>query len=539
MGRYSKRNKIFGVVFHSFISTRGANGYNATMRLPIGIQDFTKLRENNYIYVDKTMFLTPFLQGGSFFLSRPRRFGKSLLLSTLKAAFSGRKDLFKGLWLEHNHDFKEHPILRLDFSNINFTTKSLDEGITDWLRIAALEYNYEIRCTNARDAFRELIFALSKVAKVVVLIDEYDKPLTDYLLEPEKRQVHQQTLKSVYGVLKPLDEHLHLVFLTGVSKFGKLSLFSDLNNLQDMSLDANYAMMFGYTKSEIELFFTDFIPPMLKNLSITYEAFWDATKRWYNGYSWDGKNRVYCPFSFLLFLEQKEFKSFWYETGTPTFLLELIKNQQIDPLEFETKLVDESPLVTSDIENLDPIGLMFQTGYLTIGQKKISIDGTEYKLTYPNHEVRLAFSRGLLATFSKSVSSSISGFAMELRHALLQLNWNMFFARVNSVLATVPYEIFPRKEIYANSLLHLILLSTGFDTQSQVQTSLGRMDTILETNTHFIIFELKTSGQPEKAVQQISSNQYAQGLSGKLVLGIGVIFDLETKSIVNWEVIEL
>ena len=202
------------------------------MRLPIGLQDFTHLREEDCVYVDKTMYMMPFLEGGRFFLARPRRFGKSLLLSTIKAVFQGRKDLFAGLWLENKHDFVPHPIIRMDFSNINFTTKTLDEGIVDWLRIVALETGYAITSSNARDAFRELILELSKTKKVVVLIDEYDKPITDTLLEPAERNINQATLKSVYGVLKPMDAYLHLVLPTGVSKIGKLSLFSDLNNLQ-------------------------------------------------------------------------------------------------------------------------------------------------------------------------------------------------------------------------------------------------------------------------------------------------------------------
>jgi hypothetical protein len=205
------------------------------MRLPIGIQDFAKLRENNYVYVDKTLHFTDFLLGGTFFFARPRRFGKSLLLSTLASAFAGKKGLFTGLWLEHNHDFKPRPVIRLDFSNINFTSKSLNEGIVDYLRIHALEHQYRLINTNARDAFRELILEFSKTTRVAVLIDEYDKPITDYLLEPEKHIEHQAVLKSVYGILKSMDEYLHLVLITGVSKIGKLSLFSDLNNLQDLS----------------------------------------------------------------------------------------------------------------------------------------------------------------------------------------------------------------------------------------------------------------------------------------------------------------
>ncbi len=506
------------------------------MRLPIGIQDFTNLRESNYIYVDKTMFMLPFMQGGRFFLSRPRRFGKSLLLSTLKAAFAGRKDLFKDLWLEDKHDFIEHPIIRLDFSRLDFLERTLEAALIDSFQQTAREHNLELQAQTPKSAFEELILELGKIRKVVVLIDEYDKPLTDYLLEPEKRVVHQQTLKSVYGVLKPLDEHLHLVFLTGVSKFGKLSLFSDLNNLQDISLNAKYATLCGYTRAEIEVSFKDFIPPMLENLNATHDDFWDATKRWYNGYSWDGKTKVYCPFSFLLFLEQQEFKSFWYETGTPTFLLELIKQQQINPLDFEASEVSEKSIVTANIDRLDPIGLMFQTGYLTIKYLERSLNGTTYELSYPNEEVRQAFSSGLLLEYTALLPHQVDQLGFELRRALMILDWQSFFDALNRTFARVPYEIFPRQEAYVHSLLHLMLISSGLRVQSQVQTSLGRMDTLLETQTHYIIFELKIGGQAESAVQQISSNQYAQGLSGKTVLGVGLVFDLAKKAIVSWQV---
>ncbi len=509
------------------------------MRLPIGIQDFTTLREANMVYVDKTKLLAPLLETGRYFLSRPRRFGKSLLLSTIKAVFAGRKDLFSGLWLEKHHDFMPRPMIRLDFSNINFTTKTLDEGIVDWLRIEAQEYDYELQGSNARDAFRELIIELSKRGKVVVLIDEYDKPLTDYLLEPEKRKIHQTTLKSVYGTLKPLDAYLHLVFLTGVSKFGKLSLFSDLNNLQDISLNPNYNTLCGYTLEEIETNLGSFIPPILENLNSTSEAFWEATKRWYNGYSWTGKERVYCPFSFLLFLENKEFKSYWYATGTPTFLLELIRNQQINPLEFEDIGMSDRAISVADIDPLDAVSLMFQTGYLTIHHIARSLNGTSYQLTYPNEEVRSAFSSGLLLEYGQMFPHQVDQLSFTLRRTLLNLDWAGFFAAINQMFARVPYEIFPKQEAYVHSLLHLMLISTGFRVQSQVQTSLGRMDTLLETDTHYIIFELKIGGTLEMAVQQISSHQYANGLSGKPVLGVGVVFDLESKSIGGWESKEL
>ena len=508
------------------------------MRLPTGIQDFTKLREEGYIYVDKTMFMQPFVAGGVYFLARPRRFGKSLLLSTLKAIFLGRKDLFKDLWLENNHDFAVHPIVRLDFSLLDFQARSLETSILESLRQTALEYDLELRQDTAKSVFEELIRGLSSRGKVVVLIDEYDKPITDHLLEPEKRLEHQNILKSVYGVLKPMDQYLHLVFLTGVSKIGKLSLFSDLNNLQDISLNNEFATICGYTRSEIEFAFPAFISKAVQTQQVQPEEFWERTKYWYNGYSWDAINRLYCPFSFLLFLSQPEFKSYWYETGTPTFLVQMIQNQKIDPLVFELSKVDESPLVATDVDNLDPIGLMFQTGYLTIIDKHNTLFGVEYELSYPNHEVRLAFSRSLLANYTKSVPSFISGFALDLRNALLKLEWQNFFERVNSVLAGVPYEIFPKKEAFMHSLLHLMVQSTGLRTQSQVQTSLGRMDMLVETLEYQLIFEFKIGGTPEAALEQINLNKYADMLLAlsKPVVKIGVVFDLETKSITAWKV---
>lgn len=481
------------------------------MRLPTGIQDFTKLREENMVYVDKTMYLKPFIEGGVFFLSRPRRFGKSLLLSTLKAVFAGRKDLFAGLWLEEKHDFVPRPVIRMDFSNINFSSKALDQGIVDWLQINALEYDYKLKSTNARDAFRELILEFSKQSKVVILIDEYDKPITDYLLEPVKRAEHQAVLKSVYGVLKALDAHIQLVFLTGVSKIGKLSLFSDLNNLQDISLNQKYAQVCGYSRSEIELHFTAWIEQIAGVLDVSLSILWEAIRFWYNGYSWDGIHKVYCPFSFLLFLENQEFRSFWHETGTPTFLVEQVKNAQFNAIGFESIALDEMTISTTNIENLELGSLMFQTGYLTMISKTRNTFGTRYLLSYPNEEVRQAFSKSLLLEYSQN-KNHIGSFSLELQDALAALNWQVFFEVANRVLAGIPYEIFPKRESYVHSLMHLMLTSTGFQTQSQVQTSLGRMDTLTTTFENSIIFEFKISGTAQEALEQIDQGRYASGL---------------------------
>jgi hypothetical protein len=505
------------------------------MRLPIGIQDFTNLREEGYLYVDKTMYMMPLLEGGRFFFARPRRFGKSLLISTLKAAFMGRKDLFSGLWLENNFDFTVRPIIRLDFSNINFTSKPLDQGIVDWLSIQAAEYNYDLKSTNAKDAFRELILKLSKTAKVAVLIDEYDKPITDTLLEPEKRREYQAVLKSLYGTLKPLDAHLYTVFLTGVSKIGKLSLFSDLNNLEDISLNPDYALICGYSQTELQVVFQSRLEVIAQQKQISLTELLNLVRFWYNGYSWDAVNRVYCPFSFLLFLKNPLFKSYWYETGTPTFLVELIKAAQINPFVFEHIELPDSALVATDVEMLDPLGLMFQTGYLTIQTIESDTLGTRYTLSYPNEEVRQAFSSSLMQVYSHSVPSYIGGFSLELQRAITNLDWKTFFAVINKVLTSIPYEIFPRKEDYIHSLVHLMLISTGYRTNSQVQTANGRIDTLLETPTHNIIFEFKIKGTAKSALKQIDTLGYADGFT-RAVIKIGVRFDLEKKQISGWAI---
>jgi hypothetical protein len=508
------------------------------MRLPIGVQDFTHLREEGYLYVDKTMFLPPFLEGGRFFLARPRRFGKSLLLSTLKAAFSGRKDLFAGLWLEHNHDFAVHPIIRLDFSVIEFEKRSLELSLIESFRRTAREYGLELQQDTAKSVFEELILALSAFGKVVVLIDEYDKPITDFLLEPDKRAEHQATLKRVYGVLKPMDAYLHLVLLTGVSKIGKLSLFSDLNNLQDISLNAKYATLCGYTKKEIEQTFQPYLESLRVAFNTTSEILMRQIALWYNGYSWDGINKLYCPFGFLIFLEQQEFKSFWYETAIPTFLLQLIRDAQINPLEFYNTQLDSSAISSTNVEQIDPISLMFQTGYLTIQDVAKSMNGTSYTLAYPNQEVRQAFSTNLLLEYSQMYPSRLSGFSLRLSAALLILDWETVFEICNQIFSTVPYEIFPKYESYIHSLMHLMLTCTGLTTQSQVQTSLGRMDTLVATPNHSIIFEFKTKGTPKEALAQINTNRYADALVGlpKAVIKVGVVFNLEQECVGGWAV---
>ena len=320
-------------------------------------------------------------------------------VSTLKALFEGKRALFEGLWIENHHDFQPKPIIHLDFSALDLKTRPLEQAL--FKRFAELAHQHQIPIgpDSAKNTLKTLITHLGQADGVVVLVDEYDKPITDYLDNPAKRQENQDTLKSIYGLLKPMDPYLHRVLITGVSKFGKLSLFSDLNNLYDASLDPKFAVLLGYTSEEIQANFKEYLETATERTNLSLAELWESLQFWYNGYSWDAKQRVYCPFSMLSFLNNPVFKGYWYETGTPTFLLKLIKEQGIEPFYLESLEASDQLISVANIEHLDPISLMFQTGYLTIHSAEFSRFGPSYQLGYPNEEVRQAFSGQLLQEY--------------------------------------------------------------------------------------------------------------------------------------------
>jgi PAS domain-containing protein len=515
-------------------------------KLPIGIQDFESLILEGYTYVDKTQYIHTLIQGSKYqFISRPRRFGKSLLLSTLGAIYEGKKHLFTGLWIENQHDFKPRPIICLDFSLINSEQGRLEASVLRSLRRTAEQYHIHNFTDNftpkpdlnsPRDALEDLIYALAKIDKVVILIDEYDKPITEYLFDPEKRLEQQAILRSIYGLLKPMGQYLHQVILTGVSKIGKLSLFSDLNNLQDISLEPQFAEMLGYTRAEIERHYPDHLELARKRLDLPLEQFWDILKFWYNGYSWDGETRLYCPFSALLFLSSLKLKSYWYQTATPAFLVKMIENHKINPLDFEKTFSDEKTLSTFDVGNLDPISIMFQTGYLTIQSLQEKLQGIEYQLGYPNQEVRQAFSSELLEQYTGQVGSQVAVLAIQIRDSLDKLEWGNFFELVQSAYASIPYLI-SSKEKHFHSLFHMLMCATGFLVYSELLTNRGRIDTLLDTRAFYVIFEFKMEGTAQAALEQINTTDYAeQFITRAPVYKIGVVFDEGSRNIKEWQV---
>jgi hypothetical protein len=342
--------------------------------------------------------------GTIFFLSRPRRFGKSLLISTLDAVFQARKELFEGLYIYDKWDWAErYPVIRLDFGGFAFKTpEDLERSLIAFINSIASRYQLPLSDAPYNYRFRELIEKLheSTGQQVVVLVDEYDKPITDHLSNPEVMNENKTILHDFYQVLKATDEHLRFIFLTGVSKFSGLSVFSALNSLHDITLSKEYATLCGYTQEELEKYFTEHIDEITQYQEISRERLLDKIRIWYNGYSWDGKTSVYNPFSTLLLFAEKRFDNYWFRTGTPTFLMELLKSRnQIKPV-LEPVKVGATVFDGYDPTNLDEISLLFQTGYLTIKEVSFINDKTEYTLDIPNSEVRNAFLEHLLSSYS-------------------------------------------------------------------------------------------------------------------------------------------
>ncbi|HMY68642.1 MAG TPA: AAA family ATPase, partial [Leptospiraceae bacterium] len=300
-------------------------------KLPIGIQTFSKLIENNYLYIDKTRDILNLLEAGSYlFLSRPRRFGKSLLISTLDSIFKGRKELFSGLYIEDKIDWKEYPVIRIDLSTCQTdTVQNLETSLKEVIQVIAETYSVSLQSTLVTGQFKELIRKLSAGSKVVILIDEYDKPIVDYLTNSEMLAQMRDILRNFYSVIKGSDEYIHFAFITGVSKFSQVSIFSGLNNIKDISFFPEFASLLGYTQEELEICFSDRFPSLLEKTKMTTTEILSQLRTWYNGYSWDGKNRVYNPYSILNFFDRGEFQNFWFQTGTPTFLIRHIKSEKI------------------------------------------------------------------------------------------------------------------------------------------------------------------------------------------------------------------
>lgn len=505
-------------------------------RLPVGIQTFSEIIKGKYLYVDKTEAIYRLTQSSKYyFLSRPRRFGKSLTASTLYSLYRGEQQYFEGLWIYDKWDWtKQHPVIFLLFNNIDYKDQPLDLAIRKELDKSVARYGITLSADTLAERFKEAIELLySSYGSVVILIDEYDKPLIDYLGKDEIQiaKANQQTLKGFYSVLKGADEYIELLFITGVSKFSRVSIFSDLNHLDDITLDKRFATLVGYTYEELEFYFKDWIEEVYaKHNHLSREEFTNYIKLWYDGYTWDGERYVYNPFSILNFCNKQSFEDYWFKTGTPTFLINLLKERQI--YNFDNIVVNRNIFDSYDLENLETRSLLFQTGYLTIKNKDTR--SNTYVLGYPNQEVAEAMYTHLLGAFGSFSSLDATVPIIQLRNAFNQNNLEKAIKIVHSLFKDIPYHLFQHQsELYFHALIHLIFNYLGIYTQSEVEVSDGRLDAVVQSETHVYIFEFKIDKSADIALTQIKTKDYAAKYitKGKKIIGVGINFSSKTKGI--------
>ena len=508
-------------------------------KLPIGVQTFSDIIHEDYLYVDKTREIYNVLSSGKyFFLSRPRRFGKSLLISTLHEIFAGNQELFKGLYIYDKIDWQSRPVIHLDFLLIPHDTEDrLLYGLRETIKTIVEAHQLHLEMQEYDLAFQQLIMKLAEKyqQKVVVLVDEYDKPLIDAIEKPDIAQANRDILRNFYGVLKGCDPYLRLVFLTGVSKFSRVSIFSGLNNLDDITLEPQFATITGITQEELESYFADYLTLLQQSKKLSKDDFLDRIRFWYNGYSWDGSTLVYNPFSLLNFFKKQQFQNYWFATGTPTFLIQAMRAQKFDVTTLEQKTLTLETLESYDIHTLHLTSLLFQTGYITIkAVKEVRHGALRYILSYPNFEVEESLLRYLLADFAGNPdANTIPPLYDRMLDHLEAGQIEEFLTVMRSVFASIPYPLHLPEEAYYHSLFYIILKLLGADINAEVMTDKGRVDGVLEFDDRIYIIECKY-GQPgttsetltNQAIQQIHAKKYYEPFldSGKKLLLMGIGF---------------
>ncbi|WP_455630345.1 ATP-binding protein [Parabacteroides sp.] len=513
---------------------------------PIGIQNFEKIRKDGYLYIDKTALIYQLANTGSYyFLSRPRRFGKSLLLSTLEAYFQGKKELFEGLAMEKlEREWKEHPILHLDLNARHYKdTAALTSILNEYLEKWEALYGTEKQDRRLEERFSYVIenAYLKTGQRVVILIDEYDKPLLQNLHDEETQTQLRNLLKPFYGVLKSMDRYIRFALLTGVTKFGKVSVFSDLNNLMDLSMDNRYVEICGITEKEIHAYLEDEVRGLADTQGTTYEETCLKLKRRYDGYHFTAKSEgIYNPFSLLNTFAKMEFGDYWFETGTPSYLVELLKRTNYDLYDMANTETDADVLNSIDSTSQNPIPVIYQSGYLTI--KDYDPEFGIYRLGFPNQEVEEGFVKYLLPFYTSVQAAKtpfeIGRFVREVRAG----DYDAFFRRLQSFFADTSYEAIigrnPERdtELHYRNVLFIVFKLVGLYTQVEYHTSNGRIDLVLQTDRYVYIMEFKLNGTAEEALRQIKEKGYALPFAGddREVFKIGANFSSETRNIERW-----
>ncbi len=513
------------------------------MLYPIGIQSFQEIREGGYVYVDKTADIYKLASTGKYyFLSRPRRFGKSLLVSTMEAYFKGRKELFTGLAIEKlEKDWIEYTVLHLDFSGKAYDSadvllKVLDDSLCKWEE----EYGSVNRSDVPGIRFGNVLEAAYRKTgrKAVVLIDEYDKPVIDNLTRPELREPFRETLEGFYSVLKGKDEFIRFGFLTGVTKIGKMSVFSGLNNIQDISMRVEYGGICGISETELKSYFGESTAALAQANDLSVDECYGKLAKMYDGYRFHPKAAgVYNPFSLINTFNANEFGEYWFETGTPSFLVRYLKEGRYNLENISKNQVSIIALNGTNYSDPKPISLMYQSGYLTITD--YDPEFRTYTLDYPNEEVRSGFLNSLSQLYAPGLLDddfSVYQFVADIRNGDI----NGFMTRFTAFLSGNSYEIQGDLELYFQNTMYVMFKMMGLYVKTEYETSDGRIDIVITTDKYVYIIELKRDQSPETALAQIETKGYDRPFlaSGKQIIKLGINFSSETRTVNGWKTAE-
>lgn len=508
---------------------------------PIGIQNFEDLRRNGYIYVDKTALIHRLVRTGKYyFLGRPRRFGKSLMISTLEAYFQGKRELFKGLDIEKQEkEWTVRPVLHLDLNGQEYKSQQdLEEILNSYLVKWEKLYRCESPETSASLRFSAIIRNAAKQTgqNVAILIDEYDKPLIQAIGNEKLQDQYRNTLKAFYGNLKSCDGYIKFAILTGVTRFSRVSIFSDLNNLNDITMDDKYASLCGITEKELRTDFEPDIRQLAEKMNISFDETCNKLKKLYDGYHFtENGEGMYNPFSLLNTFYRMEPDNYWFATGTPTLLVKMLKqnNYRLSNL---TEGVQASSYELNGMENSEnnPVPMFFQTGYLTI--KDYDKEFKTYTLGFPNEEVKRGFINFLIPNYvniSEHESAfQIMNFVKEVRAGKI----DDFMTRLQSFMADTPYELARQQELHYQNVLYIMFSLLGFYTEAEYHTSQGRIDMVVKTKEYIYVMEFKLEGSAEEALKQINEKQYATPFAAdsRKLYKIGVNFSNKTRNIDKW-----
>ena len=506
-------------------------------RYPIGIQTFSKIIKGDYTYVDKTAFIPDLIATGQYiFLSRPRRFGKSLLLSTLHSYFAGERELFKGLAIDSmDVDWTPRPVIHIDLNPENYSIPdALDNVLDTILRKYEKKYGVEKIENTLSSRFASLLEHINDKTgeKTIILVDEYDKPLLGIETMPDLFTKNQAILKGFFGVLKSSDRHIHFAMLTGVARFNKVSIFSDLNNLRDISLTPRFADLCGWTQKELIDNMSSGIDNLAKSQNISFEEAVNDMMRMYDGYLFAvNGSRLYNPFSVLNALADERLSYFWYQTGTPTFLVKRIRDARISLPSLNNCRATEDQLLSVGIHDPNPIPLLFQTGYLTIKETV----GPVYFLHFPNKEVEIGFSRSLLPLYLPEAADLNGEFSMfDFMQDLVGGKPESFMTRMAAMIKSVPYE--KQDEALYQNAVYLLFTLIGADARLEEHSNIGRPDLTIRTKDFVYVFEFKYNRSADDAIRQIHDRDYAGRFAAgeRTVFLIGANFSKEKHGLEQW-----